>query len=81
MLLLSVRFDLQVDCDFGGGKLVVQAGYSDVCGTPLVTQASNNVITAGLPQISLSKVGRNVTTGSGYGGGVRAEPGVRWSGV
>ncbi|MGQ9566551.1 MAG: isopeptide-forming domain-containing fimbrial protein [Anaerolineae bacterium] len=78
--VLYIAYDVRADCAFGGGSMTIQTSYQDVCGTPLTSQRSTHVMGVRQPQVTLSKQGRNVTTGSSYGSTVYAEPGqtVEW---
>ncbi|MBU0704066.1 MAG: DUF11 domain-containing protein, partial [Chloroflexi bacterium] len=75
-----IRFDVRADCDFEGGNITIQASYEDVCGDPQTSSASHFAMTADPPEMAAQKVGRNITTGSGWGDITYAEPGntVQW---
>jgi uncharacterized repeat protein (TIGR01451 family) len=75
-----IRYHVYVDCNFQGGQVSVQTSYRDVCGTPTSTSASFYAVGADQPQLSASKQGRNLTTGSALSSLVYAEPGdsVEW---
>ena len=77
---LWVRFDVYADCDFDGGPITIQTDYKDVCGASQVTIPSEFVVTVQAPHVTVSKHGRNLTTGSEWGRRVDAEPGhtVEW---
>ena len=75
-----IRFDVRADCSFAGGNITIQAGYEDVCGQARRSQASSFAMPADPPRITARKQGRNLTTDSGWGDRVDAEPGdqVQW---
>ncbi len=70
-----VRYQVYVDCNFRGGLVSIYASYRDKCGTPQTTRESSYVAPADPPVMSVQKLGRNVTTASGFGSPVYAEPG------
>ncbi len=73
-----VRFNVYINCPFDSGSIVIQTGYRDTCGTPYQTAASSYLMQANRPDLSLEKMGRNVTTGGPWTGvtePVYAEPG------
>jgi uncharacterized repeat protein (TIGR01451 family)/fimbrial isopeptide formation D2 family protein len=75
-----IRFDVRADCEFGGGNIIIRAAYQDVCGEAMQSQASSFAMPSDPPRITASKVGRNLSTDSGWASQVNAEPGqsVQW---
>jgi uncharacterized repeat protein (TIGR01451 family) len=72
------RFNVYINCPFDTGSIVIQTGYRDTCGTPYQAAASSYLMQANRPDLSLEKMGRNVTSGGPWTGvtdPVYAEPG------
>ncbi len=75
-----VRSLVYADCDFEGGRVVIRTSYQDVCRDPRSTSASGYFASVLRPEMTGLKEGRNLSTGSTWGGRVLAEPGeqVQW---
>ncbi len=75
-----VRFQVYADCDFDSGSIAIRTGYLDVCRNPRTTSPSGYFASVTQLDVTALKRGRNLSTGSGWGAQVYAEPGeqVQW---
>jgi len=70
-----LRFDVYASCPFAGGQLRIQTGYRDTCGNPYLTEASYFVMPVRTANLSIVKVGENLSRTSPSPEMIYAEPG------
>jgi len=70
-----LRFDVYASCPFAGGQLRIQTGYRDTCGNPYLTEASYFVMPVRTADLSIVKVGENLSRTSPSPEMIYAEPG------
>jgi uncharacterized repeat protein (TIGR01451 family)/fimbrial isopeptide formation D2 family protein len=70
-----LRFDVYASCPFAGGQLRIQTGYRDTCGNPYLTEASYFVMPVRTADLSIMKVGENLSRTSPSPDLIYAEPG------
>ncbi|MCS6848636.1 MAG: hypothetical protein RMN52_13100, partial [Anaerolineae bacterium] len=70
-----LRFQVRASCSFAGGPLQIQTGYRDVCGVPQLTNSSAYYLSVRQANISLSKVGANLSRSSPSNTYLYGEPG------
>jgi uncharacterized repeat protein (TIGR01451 family)/fimbrial isopeptide formation D2 family protein len=70
-----LRFDVYASCPFAGGQLRIQTGYQDTCGSPHLTEASYFVMPVRTANLSIVKVGENLSRTSPSPEMIYAEPG------
>ncbi len=70
-----VRFVVRATCAFDGGQLRVQTAYRDTCGNPYLTDSSFFLMTARKADISIDKIGQNLSRTSPSNTYLYAEPG------
>lgn len=70
-----VRFVVRASCGFQGGQLRIQTGYRDTCGNPYLTDSSSFLLAARQAELSLSKVGQNLSRTSPSDVYLYGEPG------
>jgi len=72
---LYFRFDVRASCPFAGGSLRIQIAYRDPCGTPRLTNASHFLMPVRTANLSIVKVGENLSRTSPAPDFIYAEPG------
>ena len=77
---IYIRYQVRADCDYEGGLLRIHALYYDVCDTPHRTAESTYVMGVEKADLTITKRGRNLSTGGPLTDLVLAEPGesVLW---
>ncbi|MDW8293309.1 MAG: LamG-like jellyroll fold domain-containing protein, partial [Anaerolineae bacterium] len=70
-----LRFDVRASCAFEGGQLRIQTGYRDVCGAPHTTASSSYVLGVRQANLSITKIGQNLSRTSPSNTYLYAEPG------
>jgi uncharacterized repeat protein (TIGR01451 family) len=72
---IYLRFDVRASCPFAGGLLRIQTAYRDPCGTPHLTDASYFAMPVRVANLSILKVGENLSRTSPAPDLIYAEPG------
>ena len=54
--VITIQYDVLVDCDFTGGDTTTLVDYQDLCGDPHATDPSRFAIELDMPDISVEKV-------------------------
>ena len=70
-----LRYDVRASCGFEGGALGIQTGYRDVCGAPYTTASSSYALGVKRADLSLAKIGQNLSRTSPSNVYLYAEPG------
>ncbi len=70
-----IRFVVRATCAFDGGQLRVQTAYRDTCGNPYLADSSFFLMTARRADISIDKIGWNLSRTSPSNTYLYAEPG------
>ncbi|MCS6773845.1 MAG: hypothetical protein NZ693_07025, partial [Thermoflexales bacterium] len=70
-----LRFQVRASCGFEGGQLRIQTGYRDTCGNPYLTESSFFVMQARKADITLNKIGQNLSRTSPSNTFLYGEPG------
>lgn len=72
---MYLRCDVRASCGFEGGALGIQTSYRDVCGAPYTTASSSYVLGVKRADLSLAKIGQNLSRTSPSKVYLYAEPG------
>jgi len=70
-----LRFQVRASCAFEGGQLRIQTGYRDTCGNPYLTESSFFLMVARKAEITLDKIGQNLSRTSPSNTFLYGEPG------